>query len=159
MHELGSTTSSPLERQLTANFLTRSLLNLIEKQPSQILTTISIEKPLKVELYRKQQVLPLSSYSHMVSSGTVPLLSQVTNLMAFAKNLRHSTLTSEDELRENLTELIESYIIGKSQNAQEFRLLKCFLEQIDLLFKSKLHHRRYSPLLLVVMIFLVSLTK
>ena len=103
-----------------------NLINLTEEQPPQILATISIEKSLKVKLYRKQQVLPLSSHSHIVSSGTVSLLSQVRNLMALAKNLRHPTLTSEDDFKENLTKLVESYFIGKSQNAQEIRLLKFF---------------------------------
>ena len=103
-----------------------NLINLIEEQPPKILATISIEKSLKVKLYRKQQVLPLPSNSHIVSFGTVSLLSQVINLMAFAKNFHHPTLTSEDEFKENLTKLVESYIIGKSQNSQEIRLLIFF---------------------------------
>ena len=71
------------------------------------------------------------------------------NLIAFAKNLRHPTLTLEDEFKENLTKLVEYISSGKISKCARNSVAQIFLEQIDLLFKSK-HHLRYSPELLLL---------
>ena len=84
--DLISALSNELQSETFIMHKTNNGINLIiltDEQPPQILATISFEKSFKVKFYRKQQVLPLSSYSCIVSSGTMSLLSQVTNLKAF----------------------------------------------------------------------------
>ena len=125
-----------------------NLIHLTEEQPPTISAVICIDKSLKVKLYQNQQILPMSVYSHIVSCGTVSLFSQVTNLMAFARNLSPKPSVSQVHFQENLTNLSEAYM-EKSENDQEIRLLKFLLEQVDLLFKSRTH-RRYSPDLLLL---------
>ena len=57
-----------------------------EEHPLSVQSTISISTDLEIRIYHNGQLVPASIYKHIVLSNKVTLLSQVTNLMAFAKN-------------------------------------------------------------------------
>ena len=64
---------------------TKSEANLIlfsEEHPLSVQSTISISTELEIRIYHNGQLVPASTYKHILSSNKVKLLSQVTNLMA-----------------------------------------------------------------------------
>ena len=124
-----------------------NMLYLSEEQPPQILSVIFISKNLDITVYHEQKVVPQSVYSDIVSSK-ISLVSQVINVMAFAKNLDRSSCTSSSQLTFNITKLIEEYL-EVSENTLEVHVLKFLLEQVQLLFTNK-QRRRYSMNLLLL---------
>ena len=66
------------------------LICLSKEHPPSISGTFCIDKQLNFCLYSDQQLLPSSSYKHILANDAVSLLSQVINLMAFLKNLKTS---------------------------------------------------------------------
>ena len=112
-----------------------NMLDLSEEQPLQILFIIFISKNLDITVYHKQKVVPQSVYSDIVLSK-ISLVSQVINLMAFAKNLDRSSCSSSSQFTFNITKLIEEYL-EVSDNTLEFLVLKFLLEQAELLFTNK----------------------
>ena len=103
-----------------------NMLYLSEEQPPQILSVIFISKNLDITVYHEQKVVPQSIYSDIVLSK-ISLLSQVINVMAFAKNLDRSNCTSSSQLTFNITKLIEEYL-EVSDNTLEVHVLKFLLE-------------------------------
>ena len=53
--------------------------------------------------------MPASSYKHIVSCNKVTLLSQVTNLMAYAKNIDMNKSAMNDKFIFNFSRLIDQY--------------------------------------------------
>ena len=67
-----------------------NLIFLSQNQPPVISATIHIDRQLKVSVYSEQQLLPSSTYKHIVAGDNISLFSQVINLMAFVKNFETS---------------------------------------------------------------------
>ena len=125
------------------------LFFMSDEQPPQILSTIHINKVLEVTVYKKQRMLSSSTYSHIIPSQKITMLSQVTNLMAFTKNLEQQTpKMSSNELISNVNFLIDNYV-EENENDRELKFLNFFKEQLLLVFKPK-NQRRYSMTLLVM---------
>ena len=92
--------------------------------------------------------MPASTYKHIVSSNKVTFLSQVTNLMAFAKNIHMNKSAMKDKFIFNFSQLIDQYL-EICDNDHEVRLLKFVLEEVELVPRSK-HIRRHSVELLMM---------
>ena len=134
---------------------TKSEVNLIlfsEEHPLSVQSTISISTDLEIRIYHNGQLVPASTYKHVVSFNKVTLLSQVTNLMAFAKNIHMNKLAMKDKFIFNFSRLIDQYF-EICDNDHEVRLLKFVLEEVELVLRSK-HIRRYSVKLLMMSYFL-----
>ena len=130
---------------------TKSEANLIlfsEEHPLSVQSTISISTELEIRIYHNGQLVPASTYKHIVSSNKVKLLSQVTNLMAFAKNIHMNKSAMKDKFIFNFSRLIDQYL-EICDNDHEVRLLKFVLEEVELVLRSK-HIRRYSVELLMM---------
>ena len=128
---------------------TKSEANLIlfsEEHPLSVQSTISISTDLEIRIHHNGQLVPASEYKHIVSSNKVMLLSQVTNLMAFAKNIHINKSAKKDKFILHFSRLIDQYleICG---NDHKVRLLEFVLEEVELILCSK-HIRRYSVELL-----------
>ena len=87
---------------------------------------------MEVTVYNNEQIVPSSSYNHIMPTSKVTMVSQVSNLLSFAKNLG---LT-------NMFKLINSFLL-ESENEQQISILKFLIEQIDLAFSNK-YSRKYS---------------
>ena len=124
-----------------------NLICLSQEQPPTIFGIIHINKQLKVCLYSDQQLLPCSSYKHIVAAGDFTLLFQVTNLLAFQKNFKTSDCSSSI-LIVKIVQLIEKFSDINDSNETHRRLCDFMLEQLNLITKSK-HQRRYSVDLLL----------
>ena len=81
-------------------------------------------------------------------SNEVTLLSEISNLMAFAKNFHTGKLMLKETLKSKFAALIDDCLAISDDN-QEIRLLKFLLEQLELMTQNK-HSRRYSPCLLMI---------
>ena len=77
------------------------------------------------------------------------LFSEVTNLLAFAKNLATNQTAMEDTFKVNFSQFVNKQL-EMTENDQHIHLLiKFILEQVDLMYKSK-NQRRYSIELLMM---------
>ena len=124
------------------------LLHLSDQQPPSILATIFISKNLEVTIYQEQLALPPSLYKHIMETKKLIRLSQVLNLMAYAKSGRNTQKTAEENFKSNITKLLVDFLLC-TDNEQQICFLKFAAEQFNLMFTSK-HHRRYSPELLMM---------
>ena len=127
---------------------TKSEANLIlfsEEQLS-VQSTLSISTDLEIRIYHNGQLVPASEYKHIVSSNKVTLRSQVTNLMAFAKNIHINKSAKRDKFILHFSRLIDQYL-EICDDDHEVRLLEFVLEELELVLCSK-HIRRYSVELL-----------
>ena len=121
-----------------------------EQCPLSIQATVTVTSCLEVIVYHKQQLVPSASYNHIMLTNKVTLLSEITNLLAFAKNLNLETnqAAKENTFQFNLSQMINKQL-EVTENDQHIRLFKFILEQVDLLYKSK-KQRRYSIQLLMI---------
>ena len=63
------------------------LICLSDHRPYSILSAVFINMDMEVTVYNNEQVVPSSSYNHIVPTSKVTMVSLVSNLLAFAKNL------------------------------------------------------------------------
>ena len=124
------------------------LIHLSEETTPSPLATIFINANLEIEIYQNQAFLPSSAYKHILPTKKVTLLSQLANLIAFAKNKIQNKAILEDQFQSNISNLNLDFLLV-TQNQQQVSFLKFLLEQINLLFTGK-HHRRYSAELLMM---------
>ena len=85
------------------------LILFSEEHPLSVQSTISIRTDLEIRIYHDGQLVPASTYKHIVSSNKITLLSQVTNLMAFAKNTHMNKSAIKDKFIFNFSRLIDQY--------------------------------------------------
>ena len=145
------------EKQLPKDFIVHhtdagvNLIYLSDSQPPSIFGTVIIDRNLKVTMYVGQQLVSASLYKHIVATETVSLFSQVTNLMAFLKNLDHPKYTcAMSVFNEKIVQLIEEYLDTEEHIEPHHRRLYSFVsEQLQLMSKNK-HQRRYSVELLLL---------
>ena len=120
-----------------------------DEQLPQILSAIHINKVLEVAVYKKQELISASTYSHIIPSQKITMLSQITNLMAYTKNLEQSTSRiSGNELLSKMKFLIDNYMEG-NDNDHELKFFNFFKEQLYLVIQPK-NQRRYLVALLVL---------
>ena len=117
-----------------------------DEHPLSVQSTISISTDLEIRIYHNGQSVPASKY--IVSSSKVTLLSQVTNLMVFAKNIHMNKSAMKDKFIFNFSRLIDQYL-EICDNNHEVRLSKFALEEVELVLRSK-HIRRYSVEFLMI---------
>ena len=103
---------------------------------------------MEVTVYNNKQIVPSSSYNHIMPTSKVTIISQVSNLFAFAKNLDLKKPAAEEQFKANMFQLINSFLL-ESENEQQISILKFFMEQIDLAFSNK-YSRKYSSDLLMM---------
>ena len=94
-------------------------------------------------VYNNEQIVPTSSYNHIMPTSKVTMVSQVSNLLAFAKNLDLKKPAAEEQFKANMFKLINSFLLKVKMNN------KFFMEQIDLAFSNK-YSRKYSSNLLMM---------
>ena len=92
--------------------------------------------------------MPSSTYKHILPTNEVTLLSQVLNLLAFAKIKQDKKTTAKKNFQSKITDLMLDFLVI-TENQQQISYLKFFVEQIDLIFTSK-HRRRYSAELIMM---------
>ena len=123
----------------------------IGRAPS-ISGTLCIDKQLNFCLYSEQQLLPSSSYKHILANDAESLLSQVINLMACLKNLKTSN-SSTSILLAKIMQLIEEFSdLVENAHESRHRLCNFILEQLNLITQNK-RQRRYSADLLLTSYF------
>ena len=103
---------------------------------------------MEMTVYNNEQVVPSSSYNHIMLTSKVTMISQVSNLLAFAKSLDLKKPAAEEQFKANIFKLINSFLL-ESENEQQISIVKFFMEQIDLAFSNK-YSRKYSSDLLMM---------
>ena len=63
------------------------LMCLSDHRPYRILSAVFINMDMEVTVYNNEQIVPSSSYNHIMPTSKVTMVSQGSNLLAFAKNL------------------------------------------------------------------------
>ena len=63
------------------------LICLFDHRPYTILSAFFINMDMEVTVYNNERIVPSSSYNHIMPTSKVTMVSQVSNLLAFAKNL------------------------------------------------------------------------
>ena len=63
------------------------LFFLSDHRPYTILSAVFINMVMEVTVYNNEQIVPSSSYNHIMPTSKVTMVSQVSNLLAFVKNL------------------------------------------------------------------------
>ena len=91
---------------------------------------------MEVTVYNNEQIVPSSSYNHIMLTSKVIMVSQVSNLLAFAKNLDLKKPAAEKLFKTNIFKLVNSFLL-KSENKQQICILKFSVGQIDLAFSNK----------------------
>ena len=124
------------------------LICLSDHRPYTILSAVFINIDMEVTVYNNEQIVPSSSYNHIMPTSKVTMVSQVSNLLAFAKNLDLKKPAAEEQFKANMFKLINSFLL-ESENEQQISILKFFMEQIDLAFSNK-YSRKYSSSLLMM---------
>ena len=81
-------------------------------------------------------------------TSKVTMVSQVSNLLAFAENLDLKKPAAEEQFKANILKLINSFLL-EIENEQQISILKFFIEQINLAFSNK-YSRKYSSDLLMI---------
>ena len=104
-----------------------------EEHPLSVQSTISISTDLRI--YHDGKLVPASTYKRIVSSNKVTLLSEVTNLMAFAKNIHMNKSAMKDKFIFNFSQLSDQYL-EICDNDYEVRLLTFVLEERELVLRS-----------------------
>ena len=131
------------QTQLGVNFV-----HLTKECPPSILATVVVKKNFEVTVFRGQQIVPASSYTHILSSNKISLLSQISNIVAFAKSFQCTKSMLHESLKSKLVALVDD-LLKKSENDREIRFLKFLSEQLKLMLQNK-HCRRYSTDLLML---------
>ena len=103
---------------------------------------------MEVTIYNNEQIVPSSCYNHIMPTSKVTTVFQVSNLLAFAKNLELKKPVAEEQFKANIFKLINSFLL-ESENEQQISIVKFFMEQIDLAFSNK-YSRKYSFDLLMI---------
>ena len=119
-----------------------NLFYLSPQQPPSINTSIFINTDVEVTIYQKQQVMPPSSYQHIIFNNKVALISQVTNLMALAKNEEESETKKTEKFLLKINRLLNEFFLF-TKNDQNRPFILFVIEQFQLIFTSK-NQRRYS---------------
>ena len=131
------------------------LICLSDHRPYTILSGVFINMDMEVTVYNDERIVPSSSYNHVMPTSKVTMVSQVSNLLAFAKNLDLKKPAAEEQFKANIFKLINSFFL-KSVNEQQISILKFFMEQIDLAFSNKYSRKYLSDLLMIAVIFATS---
>ena len=124
------------------------LICLSDHRPYRILSAVFINMDMEVTVYNNERIVPSSSYNHIMPTSKVTMVSQVSNLLAFAKNLDLKKPAAEKQFKANIFKLIYSFLL-ESENEQQISFLKFFMKQIDLAFSNK-NSRKYSSDLLML---------
>ena len=124
-----------------------NLVHITKEFPLSILAHILVKNNLEVSVFQNQQLVPASCYAHIMTSIKVTLLSEILNLVAFAKIFHTGKLMSKETLKFKFAALIDDHL-AISDDDQEIRSLKFLLEQVELMMQNK-HSRRYSTSLLM----------
>ena len=72
---------------------------------------------MEVTVYNNERIVPSSSYNHIMPTSKVTMVSQVSNLLAFAKNLDLKKTVPEEKFKANIFKLINSFFL-ESVNEQ-----------------------------------------
>ena len=72
---------------------------------------------MEVTVYNNKQIVLSSSYNHII------MVSQVSNLLAFAKNLDLKKPAAEEQFKTNTFKLVNSFLL-ESENEQQICILK-----------------------------------
>ena len=123
------------------------LICLSDHRPYTILSAVFINMDMEVTVYNDERIVP-SSYNHVMPTSKVTMVFQVSNLLAFAKNLDLKKPAAEVQFKANILKLINSFLL-ESVNEQQISILKFFMEQIDLAFSNK-YSRKYTSDLLMI---------
>ena len=57
---------------------------------------------MEVTVYNNKQIVPSSSYNHIMPTSKVTMVFQVSNLLAFAKNLDLKKPATEEQFKANM---------------------------------------------------------
>ena len=125
-----------------------NLFYLSPQQPLSINASIFINTDVEVTIYQKQQVMPTSSYQHIIFNNKIALISQVTNLMALAKNEEESETKKNEKFLLNVNRLLNEFFLF-TENDQNRSFIPFEIKQFQLIFTSK-KQRRYSSELLMM---------
>ena len=132
------------QTQLGVNFV-----HCTKECPPSILATVVVKKKsLSYRFLWSQQIVPASSCTHILSSNKISLLSQISNIMAFAKSFQCTKSMLQESLKFKLVALVDD-LLEKSENDWEIRFLKFLSKQLELMLQNK-HCRRYSTDLLML---------
>ena len=124
------------------------LICLSDYRPYTILSAVFINMDMEVTVYNNEQIVPSSSYNHIMPTSKVTMVSHVSNLLAFAKNLDLKKPAAEEQFKANMFKLINSFLF-ESENEQQISILQFFMEQIDLAFSNKYRIKYSSDLLMI----------
>ena len=124
------------------------LICLSDHRPYKILSAVFINIDMEVTVCNNERIVPSSSYNHIMPTRKVTTVSQVSNLLAFAKNLDLKKPAAEEQFKANIFKLINSFLL-KSANEQQISILKFFMKQINLAFSNK-NSKKYSSDLLML---------
>ena len=80
------------------------LICLSDHRPYTILSAVFINMDMEVTVYDNKQIVP-SSYYHIMPTSKVTIVSQVSNLLAFAKNLDLKKPAAEEQFKANIRSL------------------------------------------------------
>ena len=128
-----------------------SFILLSNRHPLSIQATVTVNRSLEVSVYHKQQMVPSASFKHIILTNRISLFSEVTNLLAFAKNLATNQTAMEDTFKVNFSQLVNKQL-EMTENDQLFRLLVFIREQMELMYKSKNQRRYFIELLMMAYI-------
>ena len=112
-----------------------NLVYLTKECPPSILATISVKKNLEVTVFCGPQVVPASTYTHILSSNKVTLLSQISRLMAFAKNFQITKAMLQESLISKLIGLVHDFL-KISDDDQEIGFRQLLSEQLELMLQN-----------------------
>ena len=82
---------------------------------------------MEVTVYNNERIVSSSSYNHIMPTSKVKIVSQVSNLLAFAKNLDLKKPAAKEQFKANILKLINSFLL-ESVNEQQISILKFFME-------------------------------
>ena len=75
---------------------------------------------MELTVYHNDQIVSLSFYKHILPISKVTMVSQVSNLLAFAKNLGLKKTAVEEQFGASILKLINSFLL-KTENKQQFQ--------------------------------------
>ena len=87
------------------------LIYLSDHRPYTILSAVFINMDMEVTVYNDERIVPSSSYNHVMPTSKVTMIYQVSNLLAFAKNLDLKKPAAEEQFKANIFKLINSFLL------------------------------------------------
>ena len=108
--------------------------------------------------HQKQQVMPPSSYKHVISDNKTTLISQAKNLVALSKNEKESETKKTEKVLLNINRLLNEFFFF-TKNHQIRSFIQFVIEQFQLIFTSKKQKRYSSELLMMSYVIFATSTK